>query len=111
MYLTVEDQLPAVEAEFDDFSGGFNMTKQWQTQLLEQMQITPACNALYAFARKIILQNEFCLVCPDDDCSTAVETCWQLLLTVACIQCIWKLVGAEEHNTINFFFTVLVFVG
>ena len=23
-----------------------------------------------------------------------------LLLTVACIQCMWKLVGAEEHNTI-----------
>ena len=50
MYLTVEEaSLAAVEAEFDDFSWDFQYD---QTQLLEQMQITPACNALYAFARK-----------------------------------------------------------
>ena len=32
--------------------------------------------------------------------STCTECMQQLLLTVAWIQCMWKLVGAEEHNTI-----------
>ena len=43
--------------------------------------------------------NTFCDVYPDNDCSAAVETCWQLLVTVACSHFMWN--WLEQKNIIQ----------